>query len=115
MSDPMDALKQWHEWYDGHRVVAEIDEPLVTKDSRECLHDTTNARETLLSEIKQKSIEKATEYFADTISEFCNKLSGKDMYKAFYAAAVENYQYAEKEYKKAKDLLSMLRFNNEKN
>lgn len=106
MSDPMDALKEWHEWYDGHRIVAEIDEPLVTKDSRENLHDTTNVTTSIKENIY---FQKAKEHFADTIAEYTNELSGKDMYKAFYSAAIENMNYAEQEYKKAKDIVDMLR------
>ena len=58
------------------------------------------------------SFQKAKEYFADTIAEFTNELSGKELYKAFYAAAIENMDCVEKEYNKAKQLVDMLRHNN---
>lgn len=33
--EPVDAIKEWQDWYKKHRIVAQMDEPLVTKDSRE--------------------------------------------------------------------------------
>jgi hypothetical protein len=114
---PMEAIKEWQDWYRKHRVVAEIDKPLLTKDSRESLHDSSHAITTLNScdnlltdYCKEISFQKAKEYFADTLAEFTNELSGKDFYKAFYAAAIENLESVEKEYKKAKDLVDMLRY-----
>jgi len=116
---PIDAISKWQEWYRSHRVVAEIDVPLATKASRENMHDTTNATATLEGDnnpltdhCKTMYIQKAQEYFADTIAEFTYELSGKELYKAFYAAAIDNLTGAEKEYQKAKQLVDMLRCNN---
>ena len=116
---PIDAINQWQEWYRKHRIVAEIDVPLATKNSREQLHDTSNTTTTLdgsnnllTDYCKAMSFQKAKEYFADTIAEFTNELSGQELYKAFYAAAMENMDAVEKEYKKAKQLVDMLRCNN---
>lgn len=105
-NEPLEAINAWQEWYKTHRVVAELDKPLASKDSRENLHDTTEA---LDSFVKTTSFQKAKEYFSDTLCEFSNELSGKDLYKAFYAAALEVLDIADKEYKKAKDLVDMLR------
>ncbi len=117
--EPVDTIKQWQEWYRSHRVIAEIDVPMATKDSREQLHDTSNATTTLEGSnnlltdyCTVMSFQKAKEYFADTIAEFANELSGKELYKAFYAAAIENMDCVEKEYNKAKQLVDMLRHNN---
>lgn len=115
---PMEAIKEWQDWYRKHRVVSEIDEPLKTKDSRESLHDTSKTTTTTLNGsgnlvtdyCKAMSFQKAKDYFADTLAEFTNELSGKDFYKAFYAAAIENLECVEKEYKRAKDLVDMLRY-----
>jgi len=118
-NEPIEAITAWQEWYKKNRVVAELDKPLITKDSREQMHDTANATATLASSIDQPtdycktmSFKKAQEYFADTIAEFTNELSGKEIYKAFYAAAMDNMDAVEKEYNKAKQLVDMLRCNN---
>jgi hypothetical protein len=117
--EPVDTIKQWQDWYRKHRIVAEIDVPLVTKESRENLHETSNATTTLdgsnnllTDYCKAMSFQKAKEYFADTVAEFANELSGKELYKAFYAAAMDNMECVEKEYNKAKQLVDMLRCNN---
>jgi hypothetical protein len=118
-NEPIEAINQWQEWYRRHRVVAEINQPLVTKESRESMHDTSKATTTLdgsnnllTDYCKAMSFQKAQEYFADTIAEFTSDLSGKELYKAFYAAAMDNLNCVEKEYKKAKDLVDMLRNTN---
>lgn len=110
--EPVDTIKQWQDWYRKHRIVAEIDVPLVTKESRENLHETSNATNSLAEYCIAMSFQKAKEYFADTIAEFANELSGKELYKAFYAAAMDNMDCVEKEYNKAKQLVDMLRCNN---
>lgn len=109
--EPVEAIQSWQDWYRSHKIVAEIDEPLVTKDSRENMHDTSNTIETLL-EIDPKAmwIEKAKEHFADTLAEYQYELSGKDFYKAFYQAAIETMNHAQKEYERTKDLVDMLRY-----
>jgi len=118
-NEPIDTISKWQEWYRKHRIVAEMDVPLVTKDSRENMHDTSKATTTLdgsnnllTDYCKAMSFQKAKEYFADTIAEFTNELSGKELYKAFYAAAMDNMDCVEKEYNKAKQLVDMLRCNN---
>lgn len=106
---PMEAIDQWQDWYRKHKVVAEMDEPLVTKDSREALHDTQHATDRYLTDAKKYWMQKAQENFADTICEFTNELTGQDLYKAFYAAAKENLDIAAKEYAKAKSLVDCLK------
>lgn len=103
--EPIDAIKKWQDWYKSHRVVASIDTPLVSKNSREKMHDTTNAVENVAKSIWMK---KAEEHFADTLAEFQCELSGKDFYKAFYKAAHTNMNIAHKEYEQAKELIDML-------
>ena len=109
--EPIETIKEWQEWYRKHRVVAQIDTPLETKDSRENMHDTTNAIDSL-EDASAKSIwmEKAKEHFADTLAEYQYELSGKDFYKAFYQAAVEAMGHAQKEYDRTKELVDMLRY-----
>lgn len=108
--EPVDAVKSWQDWYRKHQSVASMDEPMASKDSREKLHDTANAVTTL---IESEAIKKATTCFADTIAEYGSELTGPQLYRCFYAAAVDNFNYADKEYKKAKQLMDMLRYKNE--
>ena len=117
--EPIEVIDAWQRWYQENKVVAQMDEPLVTKDSREQLHDTSKTTTTLdgsnnllTDYCTAMSFQKAKEYFADTIAEFTNELSGKELYKAFYAAAMDNMDAVEKEYNKAKQLVDMLRCNN---
>ena len=127
MSDPQDTIKQWQEWYRSHRIVAEMDEPLVSKESRENLHDTSNAVNTLpdwrefYKELAEQPAEKepisrvdnsvyvnkAIEHFADTIAEFQNEMTGEELYACFVEAARENLAYVTAEYDRAKDLFDL--------
>jgi len=106
--EPLEAIDAWQKWYKENKVVAELDEPLITKDSRESMHDTTNA----VNSAKAMWMKKAQEYFADTLAEYQCELTGKDLYKAFYVAAYENMECARKEYERAKELVDMLRYGN---
>jgi len=108
---PMETIKEWQQWYKSHQPVAQMNEPLVTKDSREVMHDTTNVVATIAeADPKAMWIEKAKNYFADTLAEYQYELTGKDFYKAFYQAAYENMGQAQKEYERAKELVDMLRY-----
>jgi hypothetical protein len=105
----MAAIHQWQKWYRDNKIVADPEEPLVAKDQRHNLHDTTNVSATLNHMTNQNLLTEATNYFADTIAEYTGALSGKEIYKAFYAAACAEYEFAKKEYKQAEDLINMLR------
>jgi hypothetical protein len=109
--EPIDAIKTWQDWYKSHRIVAQLDKPLITKDSRENMHDTTQATDTF-KETDTKAIwmQKAKEHFADTLAEYQYELSGKDFYKAFYQAAYEYLEATKKEYERTKELVDMLRY-----
>ena len=105
-NEPVDAIQTWQDWYRNNRVVAQLDKPLVTKESRETLHNTTNAVTTYASAC---ALNQAETFFADTIAQFTDELSGKEMYKAFFAAAQKNLDHATKEYNKAKQLVDALK------
>lgn len=123
---PMETIQQWQEWYRKHRTVSQLDEPLVSKDSREKLHDTSNATDTMrdwrshcflliADEIKPMATldnsiykQKTTEHFADTLCEFQNELTGAEFYECFLAAATEIYNNAKIEYDKTKELVNLL-------
>lgn len=107
--EPVDAVKSWQDWYRKHQLVASMDEPMTSKDSREQLHDTAKAMENMAAAIETEAIRKATTCFADTIAEYSSELSGADLYKCFFNAVMENLNYADKEYKKAKQLMDLLR------
>jgi len=122
-SEPVDTIKAWQDWYKNHRSVAEMDDPLVTKDSRENLHDTSHATDTLpnwrdhYAELIGDRLplqgndlykQKATEFFADTIAEFCNEMSGEELFACFQQAAKENLEHIQKEYDRAKDLIDLI-------
>jgi hypothetical protein len=109
--EPINTIQQWQDWYRSNRVVAEIDQPLVTKDSRESMHDTTNTIESIgEAEAKEMWMQKAKDHFADTLAEYQYELSGKDFYKAFYQAAYETAEHSRKEYERTKELVDMLRY-----
>jgi hypothetical protein len=121
VDEPMDAIKKWQEWYRSNRVIAEMDTPGVSKDSRESLHDTSNVTSVMpewreafdkltLSPMEVTNFkDKATEYFADTIAEFFNELSGAELFECFLTAAHNNAKLVKKEYDKAQELVDLLR------
>lgn len=110
-SDPIQAIDAWQKWYKEHQGVASLDTPMASKDSRENLHDTSNASDTMTNaEAKAKWMQKAQEHFSDTLAEYQYELTGKDFYKAFYAAAYENMMHAKKEYDDTKELVDMLKY-----
>jgi hypothetical protein len=119
--EPIDTVKEWQRWYRNHQVVAQMDEPLVSKDSRENLHDTKNAVDAmpewrdyykeLIDDVKvnQSIKDKATLAFADVIAEFSCEMSGAELFECFLTAAHDNLKHTEGEYQRAKDLIDLLR------
>jgi len=93
VDQPMEAIKEWQDWYRKNPITPEP-EPMTDSPDK----------------IKDMWLQKAKEHFADTLCEYQYELSGKDFYKAFYQAAYEIMQSAEKEYEKTKELLDMLRY-----
>jgi hypothetical protein len=87
-------------------IVAELDEPLVTKDSREKLHDTTAS--TAQSIKHAECLKKTREYFADTICEAMDELTGEEIYQAFYKACKALRDITKKEYDNANELFECL-------
>jgi hypothetical protein len=87
-------------------IVAELDEPLVTKDSREKLHDTTAS--TVQSIKHAECLKKTREYFADTICEAMDELTGEEVYQAFYKACKALRDVTKKEYDNANELFECL-------
>lgn len=108
--EPIDAINQWQEWYKANRIVAPLDTPLTSKDSRENLHDISNTMTTISSLITNNEVwrQSVVDNFADTITEAMADMSGADIYKCFLQAAQENLTHVEKEYKNAKQLVDYL-------
>lgn len=121
VSEPLDAISKWQEWYRSNRVIAEIDTPGASKDSRESLHDTSHVTAVMpewrdiLAELDSSPMDstpfktKATEHFADTLAEFCNELSGAELFECFLTAATEHADIVKKEYERAQQLVDLLR------
>lgn len=115
LDKPMETITQWQEWYRKNRQVASIDTPLVSKDSREKMHDTSNAT-SVLSEweasigMKDSSIyfEKAIDAFEDTLCEFSNDLTATEMFDAFKAAVQNTYNTHKKEFDNAQQLFDIV-------
>lgn len=117
----METIRQWQEWYRSNRKVACLDEPLVSKESRKNLHDTTNAVDTMADwRAHYKKLiadmdfnddifkQKAKEHFADTIAEYMNEITGAEMFECFQAAAVEIFENQKKELDSTQQLLDLL-------
>ena len=112
----LEESKAWSNWSSKElkelvksfkqNIVAELDEPLVTKDSREKLHDTTAS--TAQSIKHAECLKKTREYFADTICEAMDELTGKEVYQAFYKACKALRNITKKEYNNANELFECL-------
>ena len=87
-------------------IVAELDQPLVTKDSREKLHDTTAS--TAQSIKHAECLKKTREYFTDTICEAMEELTGEEIYQSFYKACKALKDITKKEYDNANELFKCL-------
>jgi hypothetical protein len=128
--EPINAIKEWQEWYRTHAVVASMDEPLMSKDSRENLHDTSEAMyempdwRSFYKELVEVDIgptevddniylQKAIEHFGDTLCEFAHELSAEQFYKAFLIAATNVAKSAQDDYLKCKTLVDLIEGNEE--
>jgi hypothetical protein len=99
---PIDAIKDWQKQF---RTVAQVDEPGETKASRENLHDTENAVDSLYQAEYLITAEKRTvDGFADVISEALCDFTGAQIYAMFTKVVTEQLEYAKKEYLKVADL-----------
>lgn len=121
--EPLDTIKHWQEWYEHNQPVAQLNQPMASKDSREGLHDTSKATDTIpnwrehYAELIGDRIplqgndtykQKATEYFSDIVCEFFNEMSGQELFDCFVAAVKQNLEFTTKEYDHAKDLMDIV-------
>jgi hypothetical protein len=136
--DPLNHIKTWQAKFKEHKQqcgVAELDEPLVSKDSRENLHDTSNATDSvkdwstfwedvlddfksednfeneLATAIKQQiamAKQKAVDNFLDTICCALEEMSGEEVFDCFFEAVQSQFDYTKKEHDKTSELLDLL-------
>ena len=130
---PEDPIKNIITWQTKHKQikqecgVAEMDTPGTTKDSRESLHDTKNATDSMgdwrtfwkevldeteenfkieekMSVHKQKIIDD----FLDTLCGALEELSGEEVFDCFFEAVQSQFDYTKKEHDKTSELLDLL-------
>jgi hypothetical protein len=136
--DPLNHIKTWQAKFKEHKQqcgVAELDEPLVSKDSRENLHDTSNATDSvkdwstfwedvlddfksednfeneLATAIKQQiamAKQKTVDNFLDTICCALEEMSGEEVFDCFFEAVQSQFDYTKKEHDKTSELLDLL-------
>jgi len=121
----LDEIKQKYE-------VAEISTPGTTKASREALHDTSNATDSVkdwrsfwrdvledsdqwideLTEATKKqqtmAKQKIVDDFLDTLCGAFEELSGKEIFDCFFEAVQSQFDYTKKEHDKTSELLDLL-------
>ena len=136
--DPLTHIKTWQAKFKEHKQqcgVAEMDTPGTTKDSREALHDTSNATDAIknwrsfwkdvldepgahvypeskLTEAIQKQLtmakQKTIDNFLDEICCALEEMSGKEVFDCFVKAVESQHEYTKKEYYKTIDLMDLL-------
>ena len=134
--DPLNHIKTWQAKFKEHKQqcgVSELDEPLVSKNARENLHDTSNATDSvkdwrtvwkdvlddsednfeneLAIAIKQQitiAKQKAVDNFLDTICCALEEMSGEEVFDCFLEAVHSQHAYTKKEYDKTMELRDML-------
>ena len=95
----------------------------TTKDSREALHDTSNATGTIknwgtfwedaLSEqktfaVKSKVKQKTVDDFFDTICCALEEMNGDEVFDCFFEAVQNQHEYTKKEFDKTNELMNLL-------
>jgi hypothetical protein len=134
--DPLNHIKTWQTKFKEHKQqcgVAEMDTPGITKDSREALHDTRNATDSVkdwrtfwkdvlddsednfenkLTEAINAQIamakQKAVDNFLDTICCALEEMSGDEVFDCFLEAVQSQHEYTKKEYDKTNELMDLL-------
>jgi len=136
--DPLNHIKTWQAKFKEHKKqcgVAELDEPLVSKDSRKNLHNTSYAVDsikdwrTYWKEVldepgahvypenelnqaiqKQKTMakQKTIDNFLDEICCALEEMSGAELFDCFVEAVQAQHEYTKKEYDKTNELMNLL-------
>jgi len=136
LKDSSDTMETWQPKLKQIKQqcgVAEMNEPLVSKDSRENLHDTSNATDSvkdwrtfwkdvlddsednfeneLATAVQQQltiTKQRTVNNFLDTICCALEELSGEEVFECFVEAVQAQHTYTNKEYNKANELLNLL-------
>jgi hypothetical protein len=136
--DPLTHIKTWQAKFKEHKQqcgVAEMDTPGTTKDSREALHDTSNATDAIKDwrtfwkdildvpgtwDCSQEELTKATETqltmakqktvdnFLDEICCALEEMNGEEVFNCFVEAVQSQFDYTKKEHDKTTELLDLL-------
>jgi hypothetical protein len=99
-----------------------METPYATKDSRESLHNTSNATDAIkdwrtfwkdvLDEPETKvcsgAKQKAIDDFLDTICCALEEMNGEEVFDCFTEAVQSQFDYTKKEHKKTSELLDLL-------
>jgi hypothetical protein len=137
--DPLNHIKTWQAKFKEHKKqcgVAELDEPLVSKDLRENLHNTSYAVDSIKNwrsywkEVldepgahvypenelnqaiqKQKTMakQKTIDNFLDEICCALEEMSGEEVFDCFLEAVQSQWDYTRKEHDKTNELLDLLK------
>jgi hypothetical protein len=137
--DPLTHIKTWQAKFKEHKKqcgVAELDEPLVSKEARENLHDTSNAVDSIkdwrtfwkdvldeseecigtedefATAIKQQltmAKQKTVDNFLDEICCALEEMSGEEVFDCFLEAVQAQWDYTRKEHDKTSELLDLLK------
>jgi hypothetical protein len=134
--DPLNHIKTWQAKFKEHKKqcgVAELDEPLVSKDARENLHNTSyavdsikdwrtfwkdvldesedNFENKLATAVKQQKTmakQKTVDNFLDEICCALEEMSGAELFDCFVEAVQAQFDYTKKEHDKTSELLDLL-------
>lgn len=116
--DDMDA---WLSWHRSNCIIAQMDEPQATKDSREKLHDTSNASavfpdwrnfmKEIVNTVEKENNEYKDEFkiqarsrFYDVICDYFTELNPEDFHDALVDAANEYLENSRLDYEKCRKL-----------
>jgi glutamyl-tRNA reductase len=136
--DPLTHIKTWQAKFKEHKQecgVAEMDTPGATKDSREGLHTTINATDSIkdwrsfwkdvldeqgahvypeneLKQAIQKQLTMAKQKTVDNfLEEICcalEEMNGEEVFNCFVEAVQSQFDYTKKEHDKTSELLDLL-------
>ena len=137
-ADPLTHIKTWQAKFKKIKQqcgVAEMDTPGTTKDSREALHDTSNATDAIkdwrgfwkdvldergahvysehelteaINQQKTMTKQKIIDEFLDTLCCALEELSGEEVFNCFVEAVQSQHKYTKKEYDKTNELMDLL-------
>ena len=136
--DPLTHIKTWQAKFKEHKKqcgITEMDTPVTTKDSREALHDTSNATDAIkdwrsfwkdvldepgawigttdelsdaINQQKTMTKQKIVDEFLDTICCALEEMNGEEVFDCFVEAVQTQHDYTQKEHYKTNELFNLL-------